>query len=87
MRLPWNIAFEHLRDGSYSHRSPADIARTLNDRMMNELETEHYFTLAFADIDLTTGAGTMVQAGHPHPVVFNSETGVRFLGTADRQLV
>ena len=76
-----NIAFEHLSDGSYVHRSPKEIARTLNDRMIEELDTEHYFTLAFADINLENGHVSMVQAGHPHPVIFNPQTGVRFLGS------
>ncbi len=75
-----NIAFERQQDGLYVHRSPKDIARALNNRMMEELETEHYFTLAFADVDLATGHVSMVQAGHPHPALFNPETGVRFLG-------
>ncbi len=75
-----NIAFERQHDGRYIHRSPREIAGALNSRMMEELDTEHYFTLAFADIDLTTGHVAMVQAGHPHPVIFNPATGVRFLG-------
>ncbi len=75
-----NIAFERQQDGRYLHRSPMEIAKALNNRMMEELETEHYFTLAFADVDLATGQVSMVQAGHPHPVIFNPNTGVRFLG-------
>ena len=75
-----NIAFDRQTDGSYRHRSPKDIARLLNERMMEELDTEHYFTMAFAEVDLTNGHVIMVQAGHPHPVVFNPLTGVRYLG-------
>ena len=75
-----NIAFKRLQDGSHLHRSPKEIASALNERMMDELDTDHYFTLAFADIDLTTGHVTVVQAGHPHPAIFNPNTGVRFLG-------
>ncbi len=75
-----NIAFEPMPEGGYSHRSPKDIAKLLNERMMDEMDTEHYFTLAFADVDLETGHVIMVQAGHPHPVIFNPETGVRFMG-------
>lgn len=75
-----NVAFERSEDGSYSLRDPADMARVLNDRMADEVDTEHYFTLCYADIDLTSGKVRMVQAGHPHPVVFNPENGVKFLG-------
>ncbi len=76
-----NIAFEPRPDGSYHFLSPREIASLLNDRMMQEMDTEHYFTMAFADIDLQTGHVVMVQAGHPHPIIFNPETGVRFLGS------
>lgn len=75
-----NIAFDRQIDGSYRHRSPKDIARLLNERMMEELDTEHYFTMAFAEINLTNGHVIMVQAGHPHPIVFNPLTGVKYLG-------
>ena len=62
------------------HRDPALIAEHLNQLMMDELETDHYFTLAYADINLTNGTVQMVQAGHPHPVVSNPETGVKYYG-------
>jgi phosphoserine phosphatase RsbU/P len=75
-----NIAFERTEDGNYHHRSPAEIAAVLNTRMLEDLETEHYFTLAFADVNLQSGRVSIVQAGHPHPVVFNARKGVRFLG-------
>ncbi len=75
-----NIAFEPQSGGGYRFLSPPEIASLLNDRMMEEMDTEHYFTMAFADIDLETGHVVMVQAGHPHPVIFNPATGVRFLG-------
>jgi sigma-B regulation protein RsbU (phosphoserine phosphatase) len=76
-----NIAFEPQSGGGYRILPPQEIAGLLNDRMMEEMDTEHYFTMAFADIDLETGHVVMVQAGHPHPVIFNPETGVRFLGS------
>ncbi len=62
------------------HRPPAEIAEALNVRMIQELETEHYFTFAFADVDVNSGYVQMVQAGHPHPVIFNPATGVKFVG-------
>jgi sigma-B regulation protein RsbU (phosphoserine phosphatase) len=75
-----NVAFDRLGNGEYVHRAPDAIAKALNKLMIEELETEHYFTLVFADIDLATGHVQMVQAGHPHPVVFNPESGVKYLG-------
>ncbi len=75
-----NLAFDRLPSGEYVHRDPALVAATLNQLMMEEMETEHYFTLAYADVNLATGAVQMVQAGHPHPVVFNPDTGVKYYG-------
>lgn len=75
-----NVAFDRLPTGEYVHRDPALIAEHLNQLMMDELETEHYFTLAYADINLADGTVQMVQAGHPHPVVSNSSSGVKYYG-------
>lgn len=75
-----NVAFDKQSDGSFRPCDPKDIARKLNDRMLGELETELYFTLAFADIDLESGFVKFVQAGHPHPVAFGSSKGIKFIG-------
>ena len=75
-----NVAFDKMADGSYLPATPSDVARKLNERMLGELETELYFTLAFADINLKTGQIKYVQAGHPHPVIFSPERGVKFIG-------
>lgn len=75
-----NICFEQTKDGQFRRRSPGEVAEALNARMNDEMDTEHYFTIALADIDMTTGHVSLVQAGHPHPVVFNTQTGVSFVG-------
>ncbi len=64
-----NIALQRQPDGSHSARAPRDVIATLNDLVLNEMETEHYFTLMLAHIDLTTGKVDVAQAGHPHPLV------------------
>lgn len=76
-----NVAFERGQDGTLGPRDPAEVARVLNERVASEMETDHYFTLCYADVDLTDGSVRMVQAGHPHPVVFNPDNGVKFLGS------
>ncbi|KAB7614858.1 fused response regulator/phosphatase [Amylibacter sp. SFDW26] len=68
-----NIAFERDNSGRYIQKSPAQIAKALNNQLLADMETEHYFTLAFADIDLETGQVDFVQAGHPHPVIVRSD--------------
>lgn len=67
-----NIALEKMPDESYRSRPPAEAIETLNELVLDEMETEHYFTLLIADIDLLTGKVVMGQAGHPHPVIQRS---------------
>ncbi len=77
-----NIAFD--ADGAgYRLRDPAEVADLLNDLMLNMVESDLYFTLVYGTLDLETGAGRMVQAGSPHPVVFEVDSGVKvkILGT------
>lgn len=64
-----NVALQRLSDGTYAFLPPEDVIETLNDLVLDEMETEHYFTLLLADVDLTTGHVRMAQAGHPHPAV------------------
>jgi sigma-B regulation protein RsbU (phosphoserine phosphatase) len=67
--LDQNIALEKRPDDTYRPRSLSQAIEMLNEMVLDEMETEHYFTLMLADIDLTTGRVTVGQAGHPHPLV------------------
>lgn len=64
-----NVALCRREDGSYGFLPPEDVIETLNDLVLDEMETEHYFTLLLADINLNTGHVRMAQAGHPHPAI------------------
>ena len=64
-----NVALQKLADGSYAFRPPETVIESLNELVLDEMETEHYFTLLLADVDLNTGHVRMAQAGHPHPAV------------------
>ena len=66
--------------GIYSSLAPATLAETLNTLTLNEMETEHYFTFAYADINMATGHVKMVQAGHPHPVVQRADGTLELMG-------
>lgn len=76
-----NVAYKRLDGGEYGLRTPAEIAEILNDRLIEEIDTDLYFTLAFAHLNLVTGQVDMVQAGHPHPVIYDDKGSVRFEGT------
>lgn len=75
-----NIAMTLKRDGTYSARPPSETIEELNRMFLNEIETEHYFTLILADVDLKSGAVTIAQAGHPHPVIQRADGRVERLG-------
>ncbi|SFS84800.1 Serine phosphatase RsbU, regulator of sigma subunit [Sulfitobacter marinus] len=64
-----NIALTRNSDGDYTMRPPEQVVSELNDLVLSEMETEHYFTLLLAKVDLKSGNVEMCQAGHPHPVV------------------
>ncbi|MCV2867397.1 SpoIIE family protein phosphatase [Defluviimonas sp. WL0002] len=64
----------------YGARPPDELAGLLNRIVLSEMKTETYFTLAYAEVDLATGQVSMVQAGHPHPIVQRASGKVEFLG-------
>lgn len=76
-----NIAFERDQKGRYIQQSPAKIAKALNNQLLADMETEHYFTLAFADVHLDTGRVDFVQAGHPHPAIIRKDGTSELAGT------
>jgi len=64
-----NVAMQVYPDGSHEHLDPKEVICRLNEIILDEMETEHYFTMLLADVDLETGRVTMAQAGHPHPLI------------------
>jgi sigma-B regulation protein RsbU (phosphoserine phosphatase) len=75
-----SIAQRRRADGSYALKPPVQIAADLNRRMIDELETDLYLTLLLIDLHLPTGRATMVQAGHPSPLLRRFGTEAEPLG-------
>ncbi|PTW50521.1 PP2C family protein-serine/threonine phosphatase [Rhodovulum kholense] len=75
-----NIALEPGPGGTYRARPPAEVAAHLNRLFLEDIETEHYFTLLLAFVALDTGQMRFVQAGHPHPVVQRADGRLDYLG-------
>jgi len=75
-----NVALHRRTDGSYCARPPKDVVADLNELVLGEMKTEHYFTLLLAIVDLPTGGVTLCQAGHPHPVVQRKDGRVEHCG-------
>jgi len=75
-----NIALIQSEYGIYDARDPAELAAYLNEIVLLEMQTESYFTLIYADIDLISGKVNLVQAGHPHPVILRANGEIEALG-------
>ncbi|KRW95030.1 PP2C family protein-serine/threonine phosphatase [Paracoccus sp. MKU1] len=75
-----NIALRITELGLYDARPPAEILSHLNRLMIEELRTESYFTMVYADLDFLTGKLRLVQAGHPHPVLQRADGRIERIG-------
>lgn len=67
--LDQNVDLQETPGGNFAPRAPIDVVRRLNARVLEEMETEHYFTMILGDLNLTSGLVRLCQAGHPHPLV------------------
>ncbi|MGH1464025.1 MAG: SpoIIE family protein phosphatase [Cognatishimia sp.] len=64
-----NVAMRPTSDGTYAPLPPAEVIAYLNGQFLDEIETELYFTMMLAVVDLRSGKVVLSQAGHPHPMV------------------
>jgi len=76
-----NIALGKDDTGRYYAHPLTDVVADLNALVLNEMDTEHYFTMVLAYADLETGQVDMVQAGHPHPLVQRADGSVQQVGS------
>ena len=56
------------------------VADRFNRVMLEEMRVDQYFTMAYAEVDLASGAVQLVQAGHPHPMILRRDGQVEALG-------
>lgn len=75
-----NVALQPDGDGGYRARCPAQTVAILNDLILGEIETEHYFTLLLANVDLRSGVVSFAQAGHPCPIVYRASGACEVVG-------
>jgi sigma-B regulation protein RsbU (phosphoserine phosphatase) len=75
-----NIALRVTANGARDAYPPQDVALRLNRMMIEDVQVEQYFTMAYAEIDLHSGRVQLVQAGHPHPVVLRQNGRIDALG-------
>ncbi|MEO8241782.1 MAG: SpoIIE family protein phosphatase [bacterium] len=75
-----NIALRLNTEGARDAFPPEQVAFRLNRMMIEDVQVEQYFTMAYAEVDLVTGWVQLVQAGHPHPMVIRQGGEIEQLG-------
>lgn len=75
-----NLAITHGTDGTYTAKSPAEVAKMLNKLMLEEMETDLYFTMILGHFDQKSGMFVMTQCGHPHPALQRIDGSVEYFG-------
>lgn len=75
-----SVALDAAPDGRPRIVPPDQVAHRLNRLMARDFGVEQYFTLVWADLDLTTGLVRLVQAGHPHPLLVRQDGTIRTIG-------
>lgn len=59
---------------------PAALAHALNNMMLEEMCTDTYFTMIYAELNHVTGQLQLVQAGHPYPMLQRADGQVQRVG-------
>jgi phosphoserine phosphatase RsbU/P len=75
-----NIALTSGAKGQRDAWPPEMVAARFNRMMIEDLQVEQYFTMVYAEVDLVTGRGSLVQAGHPHPVILRGDGRLERIG-------
>lgn len=76
-----NIAICADPAGGVTGRDPADIVADLNRLLLEEMQTEHYFTMFICMLDTASGEMRFTQAGHPHALLLRSDGTSCLLGS------
>ncbi len=75
-----NIALTSGPKGQRDAWPPEMVAVRLNRMMIEDIQVDQYFTMVYAEVDLISGRGNLVQAGHPHPVILRAGGDLERLG-------
>lgn len=76
-----NIALKKIKKGHYVPRPPAETMALLNERIINEIDTDLYFTMLLGLFNQSTGELIFTQAGHPNPIIQRSSGCVEVVGS------
>lgn len=71
------VAEMHGKEGA---GAPAEIVSRLNRMMLADQIADTYLTMIYVEMDIVTGQGVLVQAGHPNPLLQAADGSVRPIG-------
>ena len=73
-----NVALTADQSGTLRMLAPDEVCRRLNRVILDDIETDVYFTMIIAEIDLETGHVAMGHAGHPSPAILRADGSAEF---------
>ncbi|WP_343069837.1 fused response regulator/phosphatase [Paracoccus amoyensis] len=74
-----NVALRGAQSGADAV-PPAQLAHFFNNMMLEEMCTDTYFTMIYAELNHVTGQVQLLQAGHPHPMLQRTDGAVQKIG-------
>jgi sigma-B regulation protein RsbU (phosphoserine phosphatase) len=75
-----NIALRKRADGTRDAWPPEEVAARFNRTMLEDIQVDQYFTMAYAEVDLASGGVSLVQAGHPYPMILRRNGSIERIG-------
>lgn len=75
-----NLAYGRDLVGRQILLAPEVVVERFNRLMLEEIQAEQYFTMVFAVLDRQARSLSLVQAGHPHPMLIRPSGAVENLG-------
>ncbi|MBR9837619.1 MAG: fused response regulator/phosphatase [Rhodobacteraceae bacterium] len=75
-----NIALERRYNKFHAFRPPEEVAVRLNDRLSADPGVLEYLTMVYMTLNFATGDVTLVQAGHPPPLLIRADGSMSFIG-------
>lgn len=75
-----NMALSKDKNGTVVPCSPAKVAEQINQLVLEEMETEIYFTMMLGYFDTQSGIATLVQCGHPNVAIQRTGGNTEFFG-------
>ena len=77
----WDPPRSILFPTAYGPPDPPElVVARINEFLLREMDTDLYFTVALAYVDMTSGAVEFCQAGHPHPIIRRADGRVEMVG-------